>query len=140
VGYPDRETELAILTQHRAGEPVEHLAPVISPDEVLGLQQLVRDVRVDQAIANYILDLIEGTRTHPDLVLAASTRAALSLYRAVQAFAVTADRDYAIPDDVKALAEPVLAHRLVTRGWVQGGHPDATPIIREVLSRLKVPT
>ena len=140
VGYPDRAAELAILTQHRAGEPVDALKPVIEPSEVVALQQRARDVKVDPAIAGYVLDLIEGTRAHAELVLGASTRAALALYRAAQAFAVTDGRDYVIPDDVKALAEPVLAHRLVTRGWVQGGHPDAGPILREVLARLTVPT
>ncbi|HJZ56663.1 MAG TPA: MoxR family ATPase [Gemmataceae bacterium] len=140
IGYPDRPAERAILTQHRAGEPVEHLHPVVTPAEVLALQAHVRDVRVDPAIADYILDLIDATRQHPELVLGASTRAALGLYRAVQANAVTAGRDYAIPDDVKALAEPVLSHRLITRGWVQGGHPDAGPFVREILARLKVPT
>jgi MoxR-like ATPase len=140
VGYPDRAAERAILTQHRAGEPVDHLTPVISPADVLALQAIVREVRVDPAIADYVLELVEGTRVHPELVLGASTRAALALYRAVQAFAVTAGRDYAVPDDVKALAEPVLAHRLITRGWVQGGHPDAAPVVREILGTLKVPS
>ncbi len=140
VGYPDREAERAILTQHRAGEPVEKLEPVLQPADVIALQQHVRTVRVDPAIAEYVLDLIGETRRHAELALGASTRAALALYRAVQAHAVTAGRDYAVPDDVKALAEPVLAHRLVTRSWAAGGHPDAGPVVRDVLSKLKVPT
>ena len=140
VGYPDREAERAILTQHRAGEPVERLQPVLQAADVLALQEYVRTVRVDAAIAEYILDLIGETRTHADLALGASTRAALALYRAVQAYAVTAGRDYAVPDDVKVLAEPVLAHRLVTRSWAAGGHPDSGPVVRDVLSKLKVPT
>ena len=140
VGYPDRETERAILAQHRAGEPVDALRPVVGPDDVLALQARTREVRVDPAIADYVLDLIDATRDHPEVALAASTRAALGLYRAVQAHAVTDGRDYAIPDDVKALAEPVLAHRLVTRSWAQGGHPDASPVVREILGKLKVPT
>ena len=140
VGYPDRKAERAILTQHRAGEPVDSLSPVLSPAEILAAQMFVRQVRVDPSIADYILDVIDATRNHAELVLGASTRAALSLYRAVQAYAVTAGRDYAVPDDVKTLAEPVLGHRLVTRGWVQGGHPDAGPVIRELLARQKVPT
>jgi len=109
-------------------------------EDVLALQARTREVRVDAAIADYILDLIDATRAHPEVALAASTRAALGLYRAVQAHAVTDGRDYAIPDDVKALAEPVLAHRLVTRSWAQGGHPDASPVVREILGQLKVPT
>jgi MoxR-like ATPase len=140
VGYPDREAERAILTQHRAGEPVEKLAPVLQPADVLALQEYVRTVRVDPAISEYVLDLIGETRRHAELALGASTRAALALYRAAQAYAVTAGRDYVVPDDVKALAEPVLAHRLVTRSWAAGGHPDAGPIVRDVLSKLKVPT
>src|SRR5262249_9536696 len=123
IGYPDRPAERAILTQHRAGEPVEHLHPVVTPAEVLALQAPVRDVRFNPRTANYLLARIDPPRQHAELVLGASTRAALGLYRAVQANAVTAGRDYAIPDDVKALAEPVLSHRLITRGWVQGGHP-----------------
>jgi MoxR-like ATPase len=140
VGYPDREAERAILTQHRAGEPVDELKPVVGPADVLALQAQTRRVRVDPAIADYVLDLMHATREHAEIVLGASTRASLALYRAAQAHAVTAGRDYAVPDDVKALAEPVLAHRLVTRGWTQGGHPDAAPVVREILAKLKVPT
>ena len=140
VGYPDRAAERAILTQHRGGEPVEMLEPVLQPADVLALQEHVRAVRVDAAIAEYILDLIGETRRHSELALGASTRSALALYRAAQAFAVTAGRDYVVPDDVKALAEPVLAHRLVTRSWAAGGHPDAGPVVRDILSKLKVPT
>jgi MoxR-like ATPase len=97
-------------------------------------------VRVDPAIADYVLDLIDETRRHPDIVLAASTRASLAFYRAAQAMAVTAGRDYVVPDDVKILAEPVLAHRLMTRGWTHGGHADATPAVHEILGRVRVPT
>lgn len=140
VGYPDRAAERAILTQHRGGEPVDALKPVVSPDDILALQEQVRRVRVDPAIADYVLDLIEATRSHPEVLLGASTRAALSLYRAAQAFAITAGRDYVVPDDVKALAEPVLAHRLVSRGWAKGGLPDAGPFIREIMAKLRVPT
>jgi MoxR-like ATPase len=140
VGYPDRENERAILTQHRTGEPIDGLKPVIGPAEILALQLHTREVRVDAAIADYVLDLVEATRASPEIVLGASTRAALALYRASQAMAVTAGRDFVVPDDVKGLAEAVLAHRLVTRGWTQGGHPDASPVVREILSRLKVPT
>ena len=140
VGYPDREAERAILTQHRSGEPVEQLEAVLQPGDVLALQNHVRSVRVEASIAEYVLDLVGETRKHAELALGSSTRGALALYRAVQAFAVTAGRDYAIPDEVKALAEPVLSHRLVTRSWAAGGHPDAGPVVREVLAKLKVPT
>jgi MoxR-like ATPase len=139
VGYPSREAERAILTQHRAGEPVDGVTAVLGPRDILALQMFTREVRVDPAIAEYILDLVEATRNNPEIVLGASTRATLALYRASQAMAVTAGRDYVVPDDVKGLAEAVMAHRLVTRGWTQGGHPDSSPVVREILARLKVP-
>lgn len=139
VGYPDRAAERAILTQHRAGEPVESLQPVLRTAEVLALQAKVRDVRVDDSISDYLLKIVDETRKHPDIVLAASTRAALGLYRAAQAHALLDGRDYTVPDDVKVLAESVLAHRLVSRGWSAGGHPDAAPVVREILQRVEVP-
>jgi MoxR-like ATPase len=140
IGYPDREAERAILTQHRDGEPVDEVKPVLAPADILALQAQTRSVRVDSAIADYILDLVNQTRAHADVQLGASTRATIALYRAAQALAVTFGRDYVIPDDVKQLAETVLAHRLLTRGWTQGGHPDAAPVVREILARIRVPT
>jgi MoxR-like ATPase len=139
VGYPDRKAERAILTQHRSGEPVDSLAPVIGPTEIIALQEYTRNVRVDPAVADYVLDVIEATRNLPEVVLGASTRAALALYRACQAYAVTASRDYVVPDDVKTLAEPVLAHRITMRGWSQGGRPDAGPVIRDIMARIRIP-
>jgi MoxR-like ATPase len=139
IGYPDRAAERAILTQHRAGEPVESLASVLTPADVVALQRQARDVRVEQPVAEYLLDLVDATRVHPDISLGASTRAALGFYRAIQALAVVDGRDYATPDDVKALAEPVLAHRLMTRGWDQGSRQDAAPVVQELLAKTKVP-
>ena len=139
VGYPDRAAERAILTQHRAGEPVDELKPTLTPADVTGLQAHARTVRVEPPVADYLLDLVEATRGHPEVSLGASTRAALALYRAAQALAVVDGRDYATPDDVKALAEPVLAHRLMTRGWEQGGRADAGPVVREIVGNCTVP-
>lgn len=139
VGYPNRETERTILTQHRDGEPVEALQSVLGSVEVLALQAKTRTIRVADPIADYILKIVEKTREHAEIVLAASTRAALGLYRAAQAHALVEGRDYAVPDDVKRLAEPVLAHRLVTRGWTSGGHSDAAPLVREILTQVEAP-
>lgn len=140
IGYPNREAERAILTQHRAGEPVDELKPILQPADIIALQMHTRTVRVEPAITDYILDLMNQTRSHADVLLGASTRAALALYRGAQGLAVTFGRDYVVPDDVKLLAEPVLAHRLVTRGWTQGGHPDAAPVVQDILTKLKVPS
>lgn len=139
VGYPDRSAERAILTQHRGGEPVESLQAVIDSAQVLELQARTRAVAVPDAIADYALAIVHRTREHADIALAASTRAALGLYRAAQANAMLDGRDYAVPDDVKRLAEPVLAHRLVTRGWSAAGHADAAPIVRDILKQVEAP-
>lgn len=140
IGYPDRETERAILTQHRTGEPVEGLTPVLSPADVLALQERTRSVRVDPAVADYILDIVGATRRHPDVQLGASTRASLALYRAAQALALTHGRDYVVPDDVKVLAVPVLSHRVILRGWTASGPPDATPVVQDIVTRVPVPS
>jgi MoxR-like ATPase len=140
VGYPDRTAERNILVQHRAGEPVDHLQPVIGTADVLALQARVRLVRVDAALADYVLDLIEATRRHPEVTLGASTRAGLSLYRATQAAALIDGRDYVIPDDVKKLAPAVLAHRILTRGFRQSSRDDtAAAVLREIVEATPVP-
>jgi MoxR-like ATPase len=138
VGYPSREAERDILLQHRTGEP--EATAVLNQNDILGLQAFTRNVRVEPVLADYLLDLIHATREHPDVRLGASTRAALALYRAAQASAVLDNRDYATPDDVKRLAGPVLAHRLLTRAWEQGGRNDAGPLVADILTRTRVRT
>ncbi|HXG09596.1 MAG TPA: MoxR family ATPase [Gemmataceae bacterium] len=141
IGYPARADEKEILTRHRAGEPVEQLRPVLSVAEVTALQQAVRDVRVDDSLNDYILDLIDATRSHPDVYLGGSPRAALSLYRAAQALALLAGRSYVIPDDVKRLARPVLAHRILAKTFRPGRRADvADAIIDDIVDRTPIPT
>jgi MoxR-like ATPase len=141
IGYPDRAAEKEILRCHRAGEPVEQLQPVLRGDDVAGLQQAARAVRVDDSLADYVLDLAEGTRRHPNIYLGASTRAALALYRASQALAFLLGRDYVVPDDVKRLAVPVLAHRLLARNYRAGERGDANDgIVADVVAQTAVPT
>jgi MoxR-like ATPase len=141
IGYPDRAAEKDVLTQHRGGEPVDGLQPVLSAADVIGLQQAVRQVRVDDSLNDYILDLITATRSHPDIYLGASTRAALSLYRAAQALALLEGRDYTVPDDVKRLAQPVLAHRILAKSTRQAERGEAAAtILTEIMGRTRVPT
>jgi MoxR-like ATPase len=125
VGYPAREDELQVLTSHRAGDPVEKLDAVLTADDVMMLQAAVREVTVNEAIHEYLLDVIDATRTCDELQVGASTRGALSLYRAAQALALVEGRDYCVPDDVKRLAVPVLAHRVIPRGYAHGSQRDA---------------
>jgi MoxR-like ATPase len=140
IGYPEREAEKRILTGHRAGEPVEHLQAVLSAEEVVSLQQQVRQVRVDETLADYLLDLIAATRYHPDIHLGGSTRAALALYRGAQGLALVEGRDYAVPDDIKRLAVAVLAHRIVLRTPRQDSSTNtAEEIVQDILAQTPVP-
>jgi MoxR-like ATPase len=141
MGYPDRNAERDLLRQHRDGEPVDHLQPVLHASEIMKLQDRVREVKVADAIADYVLDIAESTRNRPEIVLGASTRAAIGLYRASQALALIEGRDYVVPDDVKSLAIPVLAHRLIAKTAGLGAPTEATAdSVREILATVKVPT
>jgi MoxR-like ATPase len=140
IGYPDRQAEKDILTQHRSGEPVDSLPAVLRLADLLAMQQAVRQVRVDDSLSDYILDLIEGTRRSTRIYLGGSTRAALALYRAAQALAFASRRDYVIPDDVKRLVEPVLVHRILVKGFRQGAEQGAAEaILAEIVGQTPVP-
>jgi MoxR-like ATPase len=140
MGYPDRPAERDLLRQHREGEPVEHLQPVLDAADISRLQERTRAVKVTDAIADYVLDIVEATRKRPEIVLGASTRAAIGLYRAAQASALLDGRDYTVPDDVKRLAVPVLAHRLIAKTTGLGA-PTSAPAdaVREVVTKVPVP-
>lgn len=140
VGYPHREIEREVLKQHRAGEPVDTLQPVITGEQMRNLQKAVREVRVDDSLNDYIIELVHGTRDHDELILGVSTRGALTFYRAAQALALLEGRDYVIPDDIKHLAVPVLSHRVVCRGMIRENQRDrASGIIRQIVDSTAVP-
>jgi MoxR-like ATPase len=140
IGYPERNVEKEVLSNHRAGEPVDKLTPVLDVEQVRELQEAARQVRVDDALNDYLLDLVTATRKHEELELGVSTRGALTLYRAVQSLALVEGRNYAIPDDIKRLAVPVLAHRVICRGLIrEGQRTRAQSIIRRILQEIPVP-
>jgi MoxR-like ATPase len=140
IGYPTRDAEQRILTGHRQGEPVDKLEAVLTVPEVIALQTEVRTVRVDDSLSGYMLDLITATRDHPDVHLGASTRAALALYRACQALAFVEGRDHVLPDDVKRLARPALAHRLLTRVSRTGRSTDAAEeVVDAIVGQTPIP-
>lgn len=140
VGYPDREVERQVLANHRDGEPVDKLTPVLDAAQLQELQALTRQVRVDEAINDYMLDIIAATRSHDELALGVSTRGAITLYRAVQGLALVEGRNFAIPDDVKRLAGPVLAHRVICRGLMrQGQRARAKTLIQQIVNRVPAP-
>jgi MoxR-like ATPase len=140
IGYPRRSDELQLLADHRRGEPIDELEQALSPTEVLALQAAVRDVRMDDALSGYLMDLIDATRRSPDLHVGASPRGALFLYRAAQALAVVEKRDYVVPDDIKRLAVPVLSHRVIGKSFLQDGESGQSDhVIRAIVEQVTVP-
>lgn len=141
MGYPIRSEERKVFASHRQGEPVETLGPALSAEDVLMLQRAVRAVQVDDAISEYLLDIVHATRRSEDLHVGVSTRGALTLYRAAQSLALVSGRNYVVPDDVKTLVVPVLSHRVVGKSFLQAGEFGAAEaIIRDLVDRIKVPT
>lgn len=141
VGYPAREFELKLLTSHRDGEPVDQLQPVISLQQILDLQHQVRQVFVEPSVANYLLEIVHATRGSNQVQVGVSTRGTLAYYRAAQSLALVEGRDHVVPEDIKRLALPVLAHRIVPRGMLPGADRSATEeIIYQLLKTVAVPT
>ena len=140
VGYPQREVELQVLASHREGEPVDALEAVLDCGQIAALQAAVRQVAVDEALSGYLLDIVAATRCCADLHVGASTRGVLALYRAAQAAALVAGRRYVVPDDVKQLATPALAHRVITKGYLHGGQREAVEaLIERLVEEVPVP-
>jgi MoxR-like ATPase len=140
IGYPTRQVEKQVLTQHRAGEPVEQLEPILDKAQVIAMQSEVRQVRVDDSLNDYLMDLVDATRGREDVYLGVSTRGALMLYRAAQALAYVEGRDYAVPDDIKRLAIPVLSHRILSKSYRSNGRVDAgEALVQQILNETPVP-
>jgi MoxR-like ATPase len=140
VGYLQREVEQEVLTSHRNGEPVDRLEPALSCDQVVALQEAVRRVAVEDSINGYLLDIVEATRRCHELHVGSSIRGSLVLYRAAQAAALVAGRQYVVPDDVKRLAVPVLSHRVITKGYLHGGQREAVEaLIERLVEEVPVP-
>ena len=139
IGYPERQKELEILDTHGIQSTFVNLEPVASVEEIQQMIALARSVSVSQAVKTYIVDLVEGTRNHSDLLLGASPRSALFLQRLARARAASQDREYVMPDDIKALAHPVLGHRMALRPEAQMRGESISTLIDEVIGRLRVP-
>jgi MoxR-like ATPase len=139
MGYPDRDSEIEVLADQRDHHPIEDLRAVVSCEEVIEMQRRVRQVRVERAVADYIVRLVEFTRGEPRLRLGISPRGSIALYRTAQASALMGGRDYVIPDDVRALAEAVLAHRVVLDTKAKYGGLRAEQVIAEAMERTAVP-
>ena len=140
MGYPEREYERQILESHRLGQPVEEMKAVCTTQDILDIQKAVRKVVVEESISEYMLDVIHATRESSQFSVGVSTRGALLWYRAAQANAFIAGRDFAIPDDAKDLAVPVLSHRVQLHGVMQGtNRTELESVLREVVSKIPLP-
>lgn len=139
MGYPSPEAEMRMLDTHSVIDPLDDLQPVAHAHDILKLVDAVRTVHVADSVRRYAVDLVAATRHHPELRLGASPRATLHLVRAAKAAAALAGREYALPDDVQALAVAVLAHRLLPTAQAQLGRRTAEQIVLELLQRTPVP-
>jgi MoxR-like ATPase len=139
IGYPGRSDEMKILENQMRSRPVDSIQPVMSAEEVVQLQRAVRDIHIDTSLRQYILEIVTATRSHPAIALGASPRGSLALLYASQALAAVTGREYVTPDDIKAMAVPVLAHRIIVRPEQRIKGVTAQSILTELLQRTPVP-
>jgi MoxR-like ATPase len=139
IGYPTEQEENTILERFRLSDPLPELEPVTSPDEVVEMQHARREVRVEDSVRSYVVDVARATREHHEISLGASPRATLSLYQASQAWAAVRGREYILPDDVKKLAPAVLTHRLIIspQAQLRGRQPEE--LVADIVDSVPVP-
>jgi MoxR-like ATPase len=139
LGYPSKPDEMKILDAQQFQHPIEALEQVVTVDELMEAQEQVKQAYVDDLIKNYIVDLVGMTREHPDAYLGASPRGSLTLYKCAQVRATLHDRDYVIPDDIKALAVSALPHRLIVSPSARIKDVDPRSVVEDVLQSVPVP-
>jgi MoxR-like ATPase len=143
IGYPDADEERTILLQSAGGmDPIERIRPVLDPASVIALQERVDMVHADASIVDYLMAVVQATRTEPRLRAGASTRGAIALLRAARGYALVDGREFLAPDDVRRLVVPTLAHRLLPAGASAAtgeAYEEAVSVVEEILSRIPMP-
>jgi MoxR-like ATPase len=139
MGYPGQADEIRILENQQLRHPIESVESVISTDEVLQAADAVREIFVSPSVKRYIVDLVNRTRQHADIYLGASPRGSLALFRGAQARAGLLGRDYVLPDDVKAMASAILAHRIIVNPAARLREVTAEKLVQEILMAVPVP-
>ena len=139
LGYPSPEDEVIVLERQVKQHPIYSVNPVVGKDEVLQMQANVRDVHIDDSLKQYMVEIVAATRNHALLALGASPRASLGLMRTGQARAALLGRDFVLPDDIKALAAPVLCHRLILKPEARLRQSDLVSLVHEILEQVPVP-
>ncbi len=139
LGYPDRHHEIAILASQLDHHPILDLEQVISREELMQAQEAVKQVYVDDRIKEYIVSLTQATRQHPDVYLGASPRGSLALFKTARALAAAQNREFVLPDDIKELAVPTLAHRIIVSPSARIKNVSSEAILQEILESAPVP-
>jgi MoxR-like ATPase len=139
IGYPTRAGEMEMLERQHRTHPLDSLEQVVHVEELVAAQHAVREVQVDPAVSDYIISLVEATRRHEEVQLGASPRGSLALYNAARALAAIRGRGFVIPDDVKELAEPTLAHRIIVSPSARMRNADSRGMILDLLRSIPVP-
>jgi MoxR-like ATPase len=139
LGYPSKQEEMEILDRQQFVHPVEQVEQVVSVDELLDAQQSIKEIYMDTLVKDYVVEIVRQTRVHPDVYLGSSSRGALAIYRLCQARAALFGRDYVLPDDVKALAESALGHRIIVGPAARIKDVEADSIVQDILNKVPVP-
>ncbi|MCH2505326.1 MAG: MoxR family ATPase [Dehalococcoidia bacterium] len=139
LGYPTEAEEEAMWTRFQTADPLNDLSAVVGASDITELQETVRQVHLDPVLRNYLVQLVQATRTHADVELGASPRATLGLYRCSQALAAIRGRDYVTPDDLKTLAPLALSHRMILRSQARLRERTPESVIDEILAQIQVP-
>ena len=139
LGYPSNKDEMGMLDAQQYAHPIDSIEQVVSADELIAAQRFVKEVYVDALVKEYIMALVDATRKHPDVYLGASPRGSLALYKTAQARAAISGRDYVIPDDIKALAESALPHRLIISPAARLKNVDPRLVVDELTHSVAVP-
>ena len=139
IGYPTEAEEHAILLRFERQDPLRDLAAVVTPDELIGMQRHVRQVRVEESVRGYVIDVVRATRGHQDIQLGVSPRGTLALYNCAQALAAIRGREYVLPDDVKLLAPYVLTHRILISPATRLRGRRLADVLMDVIETVPVP-
>jgi MoxR-like ATPase len=139
LGYPSLEEEAKMLLRLQKSHPIDDLGPVATAAEVLACQEAVRDIHIDDKVRRYLLEIVQGTREHNDVLLGGSPRASIALFRTAQALAAIAGRNFVLPDDVKKMVMPVLGHRLILRPESRLRRITIAAVVNEIMDDIAVP-
>tara|TARA_A100001037_G_scaffold305772_1_gene347343 strand:+ start:781 stop:1743 length:963 start_codon:yes stop_codon:yes gene_type:complete len=139
LGYPDVDQEVSIMDRREHTDPIDELEPVCKPEDIIRLQNEADDVFIDVLVKKYIVDIANATRNHPEAALGVSPRASINLMKGGKAYALLHERDYVVPDDIKAITSSVLAHRVLLTPSARMREVTQETVIADVLNQIPVP-